>query len=149
MDCSVLGNTIEIDESFVDEPQSVIRAQIAEYERGDRRRFDLTVRSPDDTTGAVMDAMNEIPYGETRSYATLADALDTAPIAIGAACARNPVPVIVPCHRVVGSDGSLTGYSGGDGVPTKHRLLEFESRTRRCEPVQTRLFPDSCASRSM
>ena len=70
--------------------------------------------------------MAAIPYGETRTYGEIAAELDSAPIAVGGACGRNPVPVVVPCHRVVGSDGGLRGYSAADGIATKRRLLELE-----------------------
>jgi methylated-DNA-[protein]-cysteine S-methyltransferase len=139
MNLSILNTTIEIDESSIDELPDEIRRQVREYERGERREFDLTVRFPDSVTGDVMAAMAAIPYGETRTYGDLASDLDTAPVAVGQACGRNPVPVIVPCHRVVGSDGGLKGYSAADGVATKRRLLEFEARQAGTEPVQTRL----------
>ena len=66
-----------------------------------------------------------IPAGETRRYGELAAELDTAPIAVGGACARTPVPLLVPCHRVVGVDG-LGGYSAADGLALKRRLLGHE-----------------------
>jgi len=68
-----------------------------------------------------MEAMAAIPHGETRTYGDLG----TAPAAIGSACGRNPVPVIVPCHRVVGA-GSLGGFSAGGGVEAKRALLDHE-----------------------
>ncbi|WP_290818789.1 methylated-DNA--[protein]-cysteine S-methyltransferase [Halovivax sp.] len=139
MHVDILETTIEIDESFVAEPPAEIRAQLDEYARGDRRTFDLRVDVPDTITGAVMDAMVEIPYGETRTYGDIAADLDTAPVAVGQACGRNPVPVIVPCHRVVGSDGGLRGYSSEGGVATKRRLLDLEAREAGTRPVQERL----------
>ncbi|GAB7017695.1 methylated-DNA--[protein]-cysteine S-methyltransferase [Halostagnicola bangensis] len=141
MNISILQSTVEIDESLVDESSAEIRTQIREYERGDRRTFDLEITTPDGILGDVMDAMSEIPSGETRSYGDLAADLETSPIAVGQACGRNPVPVIVPCHRVVGSDGALNGYSAADGVETKRRLLELEAREQ--ETVQTRLPTDA------
>jgi methylated-DNA-[protein]-cysteine S-methyltransferase len=104
------------------EPRSV-REQLREYERGDRTRFDLDVDYPDTFAGTVMRAMDRIPYGETRTYGDLAAELETAPVAVGQACGRNPIPVVVPCHRVVGHD-SLGGYGGG--LALKRRLLEHE-----------------------
>lgn len=139
MEVTVLEDAIAIDESFLAESTEAILTQVREYERGDRRTFDLTVNAPDGMTGEVMAAMSEIPYGETRSYGELAAELDTAPVAVGQACGRNPVPIIVPCHRVVGSDGGLRGFSAADGVATKRRLLDFEARQKGTEPVQTRL----------
>lgn len=129
MDVDVLGTTFEIDESVIRADTGDIRSQIREYERGIRRSFDLRVECPDGLTGDVMRLMADIPYGETRTYGAIAADLDTAPIAVGQACGRNPVPLIIPCHRVIGSNGELNGYSAGDGVRTKRRLLEFEAGT--------------------
>ncbi|MFD1646826.1 methylated-DNA--[protein]-cysteine S-methyltransferase [Haloarchaeobius litoreus] len=129
MHVSILGSTVEIDETAIAEPADAVREQVREYERGERESFDLTVATPETMTGDVMAAMTDIPYGETRTYGELAADLDTAPVAVGQACGRNPVPIVVPCHRVVGSDGGLRGYSGGDGVETKRQLLEFEQGT--------------------
>lgn len=139
MELALLGSRIEMDETFVRASTADIRSQVREYERGDRRQFTLDTKIPGGLLGEVMESMTEIPYGETRSYGALATDLDTAPIAIGGACARNPVPVIVPCHRVVRSDGSLGGYSAADGVSTKRRLLDFEARTDESYVVQTSL----------
>ncbi len=139
MQVECFGTTIEIDESVVHEPAEDIRRQVGEYERGERRTFDLTVAFVDDLTGEVMRAMAEIPYGETRTYGALAADLDTSPVAVGQACGRNPIPIVIPCHRVVGSDGSLRGYSAADGVATKRRLLDHETRVAGTGPVQTRL----------
>ncbi|MFJ9584251.1 methylated-DNA--[protein]-cysteine S-methyltransferase [Streptomyces acidicola] len=77
----------------------------------------------------VWEQLTRIPYGETRSYGDLADALGNpgASRAVGLANGKNPVGIIVPCHRVVGSDGSLTGYGGG--LERKQRLLDFERGT--------------------
>ncbi|MBL8659895.1 MAG: methylated-DNA--[protein]-cysteine S-methyltransferase [Rhodospirillales bacterium] len=68
----------------------------------------------------------EIPWGTTLTYGELARALGTAPRAVAGACARNPIPIIIPCHRVVGAGGALCGYSGGDGIATKAALLALE-----------------------
>lgn len=138
MNVDIFETTIEIDDARVVESSAEIRKQIREYESGDRTDFDLHVTVPDGMTGTVMNAMADIPYGETRTYGELATALDTTPIAIGQACGRNPVPLVVPCHRVVGSDGSLKGYSAADGVATKRRLLDLESEVRE-RSRQTRL----------
>jgi methylated-DNA-[protein]-cysteine S-methyltransferase len=74
----------------------------------------------------VWRALRAIPYGKTRSYADLAAALGSAPRAVGQANAVNPIPIIIPCHRVVAANG-LGGYSGGDGLLTKRALLELEA----------------------
>lgn len=75
----------------------------------------------------VWDALLAIPYGETRAYGELAAVLGSSPRAVGAAVGRNPISVIVPCHRVLGAGGSLTGYAGG--LERKQDLLELEQRS--------------------
>ena len=76
---------------------------------------------------AVWREMSAIPFGETRSYGDLARALGSSPRAVGTACGRNPLPIIIPCHRVLASNGKLTGYSAGEGVKTKRQLLDLEA----------------------
>ena len=103
--------------------------QLSSYARGDLRVFDLPVKahgSPHEH--AVWDQIKLIPYGETRTYGELATAISSSPRAVGRACGANPVPVLVPCHRVMGQSGKLTGFSGGDGVATKSLLLNLERR---------------------
>ncbi|GAB3261061.1 methylated-DNA--[protein]-cysteine S-methyltransferase [Chitinimonas naiadis] len=101
--------------------------QLAAYCAGELRQFDLPL-APDGTAfqQAAWQALLAIPYGETRSYLQQAKALDNAKAvrAVGHANGRNPIMLIVPCHRVIGSDGSLTGYAGG--LPLKQALLAFE-----------------------
>ena len=126
MEIMVLGGAVEIDLDAVAADPATLRRQIAAYERGDRRLFDLETRAPRPFVGRVMDEMSAIPYGETRTYGEIATALDSAPVAVGQACGSNPVPIVVPCHRVVGSDGGLHGYSAPGGVSLKRRLLEHE-----------------------
>ena len=75
---------------------------------------------------AVWKAMRDIPYGSVRTYGALAKKLGSAPRAVGGASARNPIPILIPCHRIVGSTGALTGYSGGEGIATKRALLRLE-----------------------
>jgi len=125
MDVRLLGGDIEIDERLVDAPPARIRTEIEAYAAGDRRTFSARVQPPDTFTGRVMAAMAKVPYGETRTYGTLAATLDTAPVAVGQAAGRNPVPLLVPCHRVVAADG-LGGYSAPGGVALKERLLRHE-----------------------
>lgn len=127
MDVGILGGTVEIDDSRVAESPDEIRRQLREYERGERRTFELSVDVPDTFAGAVMGQLLEIPYGETRTYGEIAAALGTAPVAVGGACGRNLVTVVVPCHRVLRSDGGLGGYSAPGGVELKRRLLDHES----------------------
>lgn len=118
---------LDLDLRYVGVDIESIRRQIHQYEVGDRLTFDLGVDVPDSFVGRVMEAMMAIPYGETRTYGWLATELDTAPVAVGQACGRNPLPLVVPCHRVVGSDGSLRGYSSPGGIDHKRRLLAHES----------------------
>jgi methylated-DNA-[protein]-cysteine S-methyltransferase len=106
-----------------------VTAQLGEYFDGHRRTFDLDV-SPEGTDfdRSVWQLLSEIPYGETRSYGQLARRLGDPALAqaVGAASARNPVCVVVPCHRVIGADGRLVGYAGG--LARKRELLRRESR---------------------
>ena len=107
--------------------------QLAEYFAGARTRFELPVETTAGTPfqRAVWRALADIPFAARRSYADLARAVGDprACRAVGAANGRNPLSIIVPCHRVVGSDGSLTGYAGGDR--TKRWLLEHEAAVAR------------------
>jgi len=125
MERTLLGGTLDIDETLVDASVDEIDRQIREYERGERRAFDLEVAFPDSFTGRVMEVMAEIPFGETRTYGDIAADLETAPVAVGQAAGRNPVALVVPCHRVVGAD-SLGGYSAAGGVTLKEALLTHE-----------------------
>ncbi|HKK23463.1 MAG TPA: methylated-DNA--[protein]-cysteine S-methyltransferase [Pseudohaliea sp.] len=102
-------------------------AQLRDYFAGRRRAFDLPLASAGTAfQEAVWAALGAIPFGETRSYGDIARALDRprAVRAVGAANGRNPLPIVVPCHRVIGADGSLTGYAGG--MARKRWLLELE-----------------------
>lgn len=139
MHVSILDDDVEIDDSAIAASAETIRSQVQAYARGERRTFDLEVKHVEGLTGDVMAAMAQIPYGETRTYGEIAAELGTAPIAVGQACGRNPVPLVIPCHRVVGSDGGLHGYSAGDGVETKRKLLDLEARVIGHEPTQPKL----------
>lgn len=89
--------------------------------------FDLPLApAGSDFQKAVWDYMLRIPFGETRTYGQAAEALGNAAQAVGAACGQNPIPVIVPCHRIVGAGDWLGGYSGAGGVATKETLLRHE-----------------------
>jgi methylated-DNA-[protein]-cysteine S-methyltransferase len=113
-------------------------AQLGAYFAGELTDFDVTLRLEGTVfQQRVWNALLEIPYGETRSYGELAKCIGRpeAPRAVGLANGRNPIAVIVPCHRVIGSDGSLTGYGGG--LHRKRALLEHE-RDRRVPPARRR-----------
>jgi methylated-DNA-[protein]-cysteine S-methyltransferase len=103
-------------------------AQLGEYFAGERYRFELQL-APRGTEfqRQVWRALTEIPYGKTVSYGELARQIGkpSAPRAVGLANGANPLPIIVPCHRVIGADGSLTGFGGG--LPIKRKLLALES----------------------
>ncbi|MEE2694655.1 MAG: methylated-DNA--[protein]-cysteine S-methyltransferase [Pseudomonadota bacterium] len=103
------------------------RDQIANYFAGNLRHFELCLR-PSGTKfqRAVWHHILMIPYGTTSTYGEVARELGTSPRAVGRACATNPIPLIIPCHRVVSKTGALTGYSGGDGLHTKQSLLSLE-----------------------
>ncbi|MCD9877110.1 methylated-DNA--[protein]-cysteine S-methyltransferase [Streptomyces guryensis] len=104
--------------------------QLEAYFAGELKEFTIELRlNGTPFQRSVWDQLGKIPYGETRSYGDLADALanPSASRAVGLANGRNPIGIIVPCHRVVGANGSLTGYGGG--LDRKQRLLDFESGT--------------------
>lgn len=103
------------------------RKQLNDYFDGNRKTFDL----PMDPAGTprqkeIWAAMSNIPYGETRTYGELARSIRSAARAVGGACARNPIPIVIPCHRVLGADGGVGNYSFADGPDTKERLLILE-----------------------
>lgn len=113
---------------FNENPFVVVRRQLQEYFAGQRKDFDLPLH----ITGTefqvqVLDALRRIPYGETTSYGEIARRIGRpkAVRAVGAANGRNPIPIIVPCHRVIGSSGDLTGFGGG--LDLKEALLRLEA----------------------
>lgn len=100
--------------------------QLEAYFAGRLFDFDLPVRpAGSEFERRVWSAMQAIPFGETRCYGDLAAAVGSAPRAVGRACGRNPIPIVIPCHRVLGK-GWLGGYSGSGGVDTKQALLTLE-----------------------
>ena len=102
------------------------KRQLGAYFSGKLKCFDLPLAPAGPAFELrVWQLMRDIPYGETRTYGDLANQLDAAPRAIGQACGRNPIPILIPCHRVLAADG-LGGYSGGKGLETKRRLLMLE-----------------------
>lgn len=105
-----------------------ITQQLDEYFRGRRTTFDMNIDLSETTDfrRAVLEHLVTIPYGETCTYTQVAEAVGRprAVRAVGSACATNPVPIVIPCHRVLRSDGSLGGYAGG--LDMKRTLLELE-----------------------
>ncbi len=125
-------NRVKLDAMTSAPQQPILLAaerQLAEYFAGARTEFDLPLQ-PDGSEfqKKVWQALREIPFGQTRSYLDLAKAVGSskAARAVGAANGKNPLSIIVPCHRVVGSNGSLTGFAGG--LETKAALLALEAR---------------------
>lgn len=108
-------------------PFRVVVRQLTEYFAGSRREFDLPL-DPDvsEFQARVLEALQAIPYGETRSYRDIAIAIGNprAVRAVGGANAANPLPIVIPCHRVIGSGGDLTGFGGG--MDAKRYLLDLE-----------------------
>ena len=127
-----------IEEDLEDEGYSVetdrkktapVRGELAEYANGNLRTFDVPLAfSGSEWQKAVWAELTRIPFGETRSYGEVADALGRpgAARAVGSANARNVLPLVVPCHRVIAADGTLGGFNGG--LHLKERLLEHERR---------------------
>lgn len=106
--------------------------QLEQWFAKERDAFDLPLAPAGTPRGEELRAgLIAIGYGETLSYGALARVLGSSPRAIGQLCARNPFPIVVPCHRVLGSGGALGHYSGGDGPKTKSWLLEHERRHSR------------------
>ncbi|MEP6599292.1 MAG: methylated-DNA--[protein]-cysteine S-methyltransferase [Actinomycetota bacterium] len=106
-----------------------VRSQLDEYFAGTRQDFDLTLHPAGSTfQHRVWQALREIPYGQTTSYGKTAASIGApgSARAVGLANAQNPIPIVVPCHRVVGADGSLTGYGGG--IDAKRWLLDHEAK---------------------
>lgn len=106
--------------------------QLKEYFAGRRAEFDLPL-APEGTEfqRTVWRSLRDIPYGQTISYGELAKRVGNpkASRAVGAANGQNPIPIVIPCHRVIGANGKLTGFGGG--LPTKEALLELEARQLR------------------
>ena len=118
--------TEEDSQNFTD-----VQSQLTDYFAGKLKQFKLKL-SPHGTLFQlqVLEGLGKIPYGETISYGELASRIGHAKAsrAVGAANGRNPLPIIIPCHRVIGADGSLTGFAGG--LRIKSTLLELEKKYR-------------------
>lgn len=118
----------ESDWTYDEAPFAAVREQLREYFAGTRKTFDLPLK----LTGTefqvrVLEELQRIPYGETTSYGDIAERIGRpkAMRAVGAANGRNPIPIIIPCHRVIGRSGDLTGFGGG--LETKAALLRLEA----------------------
>jgi methylated-DNA-[protein]-cysteine S-methyltransferase len=132
-DTAVHRIAIEIERQTPRRPDSpaVLAAaeQLEAWFEGALKDFDLALAPPTTSRGlALRGGLVAVEYGQTRSYGELARLLGSGPRAIGQLCARNPFPIVVPCHRILGSGGALGHYSAGDGVVTKRWLLDHEQR---------------------
>ncbi len=116
----------DIESPFLD---GVIK-QLDEYFAGKRTSFDVVFK-PAGTNfqQRVWKKLQQIPYGEVVTYGELAKEMESSPRAVGMACGSNPVPILIPCHRVIASDGKLKGYSGEGGLDTKTFLLQLEGHS--------------------
>jgi len=124
----VMRRDPEPDWIYNEEPLENARTQLTEYFSGQRKDFDLPLKlDGTEFQVSVLEALLKIPYGETTSYGAVAKQIGRpkAVRAVGAANGRNPIPIIVPCHRVIGSSGDLTGFGGG--LDTKEALLRLEA----------------------
>jgi methylated-DNA-[protein]-cysteine S-methyltransferase len=122
------GNRLDIDAENA-ETEIIKKAfvQLSEYLNGSRKRFDLKLEyGGTDFQLAVWDQIKRIPYGKTKAYKEIACNLNNpkSSLAVGTACGKNPLPIFIACHRVIGSNGNLTGYAGGLNI--KSKLLEIE-----------------------
>ena len=130
--CGVFFKTSETPDGFEKAETPLIKkaaVQLDEYFNGKRKIFNLPLKlNGTDFQIDVWKALQTIPFGETRSYGEIAKAIGKpkASRAVGMANNRNPIVIIVPCHRVIGHDGSLTGFGGG--IELKRRLLELEQK---------------------
>jgi len=108
------------------------RRELTEYFAGERTKFTVPIKlSGSDFQRSVWQALQDVPYGQTCCYGDIARAINNpkSSRAVGGANNANPIPVIVPCHRIIGADKSMTGFGGG--IPTKEFLLDLEGRTAR------------------
>jgi methylated-DNA-[protein]-cysteine S-methyltransferase len=125
------GAIVRVVDGADDTPDSPLlqeaAAQMRAYDAGRLQRFDLPLRVVGSAfQQAVCGQMSAIPFGETRTYGEIAKALGQSAQSVGGACGGNPIPIIIPCHRVMGAGGRLTGFSGAGGVETKVALLRHE-----------------------
>jgi methylated-DNA-[protein]-cysteine S-methyltransferase len=125
-------NRVKLDPSKRDSRHPILaeaERQLTEYFSRERTEFELPLQAEGTKfQKKVWQALREIPFGQTKSYRDLATALGLSPRAVGLANGKNPLSIVVPCHRVVGSDGSLTGFAGG--LQAKAALLALEAKAR-------------------
>lgn len=128
---AVLFDGERYDNTWIEKETPLIKKtakQIQEYLDGKRKTFDIPIQhsSASDFFSKVMAIIEEIPYGQTITYKDIAKSINRprASRAVGMVCNRNPIPIIIPCHRVIATNGSLTGYKGG--LDIKKQLLEME-----------------------
>ena len=120
---------------YSEKPFADARQQLSEYFEGSRQSFDLNLRpAGTEFQLRVLEELQQIPYGSTVSYGDVAERIGKpkAVRAVGAANGRNPIPIVIPCHRVIGSDGKMTGFGGG--IPTKKALLRMELEQSQFQP---------------
>jgi methylated-DNA-[protein]-cysteine S-methyltransferase len=119
----------------ITEPLKSAAKQLKKYFHGHLEKFDLPL-APEGTVfeKQVWDQMLQIPAGQTWTYGVIAKNLNSAARAVGGACGKNPIPIIIPCHRVVAAAG-MGGYSGRGGLKTKTHLLELEGYKVSCQPT--------------
>lgn len=114
---------------FQEENELLLKTKflLDQYFDGEDPKFDLAL-NPHGTEFQknVWDIMLEIPYGKFLTYGDISNRLNSHARAVGMACGQNPIPIIIPCHRVLGKNGKLTGFSGGEGIETKQFLLDLE-----------------------
>jgi len=134
---SVTIGTTEVPTHHSQRNHPVIEAAISqfdEYFRGVRTQFNLPLASEGTTfQQAIWSQLQKIPYGSSTSYSRLGEraGVGKAPRAVGGAVGANPLPIVIPCHRVLAADNKITGYSGGEGIATKKILLDLEGISYR------------------
>jgi methylated-DNA-[protein]-cysteine S-methyltransferase len=117
------------DDVPTDSPVADAARQISDYFAGKRTSFDLPLVPLKSLRGeALRQAIASVGYGKTMSYGTLAQIASSGARAVGGACARNPYPIVIPCHRITSSGGAAEKYSAGDGPSTKAWLIAHEAR---------------------
>ena len=109
-----------------------VKQELTEYFNTGRTRFTIPLQ-PTGTIfqTSVWNYIADIPYGQTRTYGEVAKKINSAARAVGNACGKNPIPIFIPCHRIIGAKAKLTGFSGGLGVQTKQVLLTLETHTKK------------------